>query len=200
LLSLEDLFLAGLGFDVAGAILLGRSLLRSPREARVRTGMWLGFNALDLAGAARDRADATFGILGLVAGFAFQASAYATTLAGASPVERGAGRTGVGILILLAAVVAVAGLRTLFGWRVVMRGFVVAMARVWPDESEGNPLEGRADVSVLELVAAELGRSRLESEGGPAGARVYVRRVFGLHVGDVEFRDDYSDAETTETT
>ena len=69
MLSIEDLFLAGLGFDVAGAVLLGRSLLWSPADARRRTGMWIGFNAADLAAAARDRADAIFGIFGLATGF-----------------------------------------------------------------------------------------------------------------------------------
>jgi hypothetical protein len=178
-LSLEDLFLAGLGFDVAGAVLLGRSLLWSPADARRRTGMWIEFNAADLAAAARDRADATFGIFGLATGFILQGAGYVATLAGAHIREGGAGRIALGVVFLLAAVLAVAALRLWLGWP-VMRRFVIGMASVSPSQGEDVQLD-RASFGILEPVGDRLGRPRLSNEEPAA----YAKRVYGLDEAEV---------------
>jgi hypothetical protein len=188
MLSIEDLFLAGLGFDVAGAVLLGRSLLKSPAEARRRTGMWVEFNAADLAAAARERADAIFGIIGLATGFVLQGAGYVATLAGARVAEGGAGRIVLGVVFLLVAVAAVAALRIRLGWP-LMRRFIIAMASVVRYEGHEFNVE-RPSFAILESVGSRLERPQLPDEEADA----YAMRVYGLDAANVNFADDGSGA------
>ena len=81
-LSITDLFVAGLAFDVIGALLLARGLLIS-HEAIERLATWQGLETSDTVDRCRNRVDAAFGASYLVAGFLLQGAGYGALLAGA---------------------------------------------------------------------------------------------------------------------
>jgi len=79
-LASEDLFLVGLGFDIAGALVLARGvLMRLPAISRL--GARKAVVPLDHAAALlRSRAEAEVGVVLLCGGFAVQAVGYGLTL------------------------------------------------------------------------------------------------------------------------
>lgn len=68
---MEDLFVAGIGFDIAGAWLLARGLLASSDELALRTASLWGGNPAAVAGQIDDRIRGTIGVAALIAGFAY---------------------------------------------------------------------------------------------------------------------------------
>jgi hypothetical protein len=82
-LSIDDLFTAGLGFDLAGACLLGIGLLVRPAEIVSRSGTYAGYNSALGVSFAKDRVDATAGIAAIVVGFLCQGIGYAALVGGA---------------------------------------------------------------------------------------------------------------------
>jgi hypothetical protein len=77
----EDLFLAGLGFDIAGAYLVSRGLLqRIPQLATAGATMY-ALERPKAPYAVDDRVRGTVGLVALVIGFALQAAGYSDTLA-----------------------------------------------------------------------------------------------------------------------
>jgi hypothetical protein len=83
-ISVDDLFTAGIGFDVVGAVLVAKGLLvsakQSFRRAYVGFGGW-GF--AQLVTRAEDWVDGWFGASFLVLGFSLQLVAYALLIGGA---------------------------------------------------------------------------------------------------------------------
>ena len=71
-----DLFMAGLGFDIAGAFFLARGLLASSIDMARRRRMYSDFSAPLAVGQARDRVDGEVGFFGLMTGFILQAIGY----------------------------------------------------------------------------------------------------------------------------
>jgi hypothetical protein len=90
-LSLEDLFVAGIGFDLAGALLLARGLLVDPREFVRRASSAWGVSSVSIGSQANNRIDASFGAAGLVVGFLLQATGYEVTLARGARVATSGG-------------------------------------------------------------------------------------------------------------
>lgn len=78
--SIDDLFSAGLGCDLAGAYLLGRGLLVTPGTIVRRSTPYYDFSVPLAFGQAQDRIDAIAGIGVLITGFALQAIAYTLEL------------------------------------------------------------------------------------------------------------------------
>jgi hypothetical protein len=74
--ALEDLFVVGVGFDVAGAWLLARGLLAGPAEIALRTASLWGGNPATTASQLEDRLNGTLGVASLILGFSLQAVAY----------------------------------------------------------------------------------------------------------------------------
>src|SRR4051794_26231200 len=81
--TLADLFLVGLVFDIAGAVLLAKGLLLSPRTLSKLNTYW-GISH----GQPRDRIDnriaGEFGVVYLVLGFALQFVGYSLEIGGTS--------------------------------------------------------------------------------------------------------------------
>lgn len=104
LFSVEDIFAAGLGFDIAGAILLAKGLLVSPQELKLRSVTYVGHNPPAIAGLVSDWVDGLFGIIGLSLGFALQIVGYSVVVvAGAGETRGAAGAAAAVYLAVLAA-------------------------------------------------------------------------------------------------
>lgn len=109
-LSLTDLFLVGLAFDICGAVLLAKGLLLSPRGlAKLNT--WFGVGRGGHQDRCENRVDAEFGVSYLTAGFALQTIGYTLDIAGVGS-ETGVCRLIAGLLLSVAAAGAAWG-----GWK-----------------------------------------------------------------------------------
>lgn len=163
----SDLFAAGTGFDITGAVLLALGLLASPRLLLARGQAAIGFNSEAIVEACRDRARGIVGVIALSAGFVLQLVGY---LASLENEPRGSGRTAVLVALLLAA--AGVGM-TLMAARLyvgrAVRRLLVSVALVYNRE-------GRADAEFLVHAARHLGK---EARGGESLA-AFLRRVFPL--------------------
>jgi hypothetical protein len=82
--GIQDLFVAGAGFDIAGAYFLARGLLTSPEQASQMQIQGGNSFARFTVRAAEDYADGRVGIVGLLIGFIVQASAYVLSAPGSA--------------------------------------------------------------------------------------------------------------------
>jgi hypothetical protein len=87
-LGVLDLFVAGAGFDIAGAWLLARGLTTSAEEAARRKIRGRNTFARFDVRSAEDFADGRLGIASLTTGFLIQAVAYVLSAHGAAPLSR----------------------------------------------------------------------------------------------------------------
>jgi hypothetical protein len=183
--SIDDLFTAGLGLDLAGAILLGFGLLVSPSDIARRSATYLGYSAAEALSLARSRFDAISGLSSIAVGFPCQAAAYAAILGGVN-VSRSGWRTPAGAVIaaLVAALFVV--LLWLSVKRLAVKRQLVEVART--DASTGTRTFAPS-LDRLVNFAQELGnpltpnvRRYLKKESGasPDEARAFVERVFGI--------------------
>ena len=72
--SVTDLFIVGIGFDLSGAVLLASGLIGSPEEIVLRSLTYWGTSAA-IARTIKDKVLGTLGVTYLVIGFEFQAAA-----------------------------------------------------------------------------------------------------------------------------
>jgi hypothetical protein len=176
--SIDDLFTAGLGFDLAGACLLGIGLLVGPGEIFRRSGTFTGYNAANIVSLAKDRVDATAGFAAIILGFLCQGIGYA-------------------------AIVWGAGAET--GWRpalgAISAGLLAAALSfvVWRITRHRRLVRLLVDISFLEVEGGwrqlkPTSRSRLaqfglaldqvmtvdEASNGEGGERLFVKRLFGI--------------------
>lgn len=174
-MRLGDLFAVGLGFDFAGAFLLGRGLLTSPATILDRSTPRWTFHAGLAIGQAEDRADGLAGIASLLSGFSIQAVAYALALH--SPGAKG---SVVDAILLGGIALAVAGgvvavwdrlLRRRVLWRLL-----IELAR-FDDARQRQALPCAAR---LQDFGMALGIGGTEAEVVPGGPPLYARRVFGV--------------------
>jgi hypothetical protein len=163
--SLDDLFAAGLVFDISGAVLLAFALLQSPVDQFRRSQSRMDYSTPAILGSARDWADAVWGTVALALGFALQALAY---------------------LLSVAGVHAATGLRDLLGAFFLMG---VSTALIWIPRRWIRPrlVKGRAreimlagrglDVMALFQIGQELEDGRPTEGESPVD---YVERTFGV--------------------
>jgi hypothetical protein len=168
-LSVTDLFVVGLGFDISGAIFLARGLLVSPEIIAKLSSTYLDMNSGDAVDRCRNRIDAAFGVGCLVVGFVLQASGYALVLHGSSA---GTG----GSRVFTALFLGVLGVGAAFGsWAVLHKWLLkrplVRVAKT-SQEGEGEPINWVRRLVVLGLQAG-WPRPPEESDGN------YIKRVFG---------------------
>lgn len=183
LLSITDLFMVGLGFDLAGAALLLRGLLISPKAiASLHT--WYGIEVGATLERAQNRVDGFYGGVGLVTGFFLQAVGYAAELAGAEG-DTGPGRLIVALLLCAASTLAILLIYAATNEKALKRTLVqVALSR----EGSGNlgdekgPQWTREKVIILVKLGEGAGWPRLESDNDGITRVNYVQRVFGIEV------------------
>jgi hypothetical protein len=167
--TVEHVFLAGLGLDIAGAYLVSRGLLAPVPQLAKRGGgtMW----ALQTPGApyaVEDRIRGTVGLVALVSGFVLQAIGYALVLSD-TPVDHGAEEVVLGIAITLglASLVLIGERFARPRWR---DRLLVRVASVGTDT---QPME-RPFAHVLRALGTETSRPQLADESDVE----YCRRVF----------------------
>ena len=72
-MRINELVLIGLGYDIAGVVVLGWALAFTPDKAlKALAGTYFDFNSALLGALVEQRTDAKFGVLLLVLGFALQ--------------------------------------------------------------------------------------------------------------------------------
>jgi hypothetical protein len=175
-LSIDDLFTAGLGFDVAGAVLLGIGLLLSPREIAWRAASWTGYSGEETVALARSRFDAIAGFTALGVGFSCQAAAYATILGGTT-VARSGWKTATGAVVAAVA----ASLLTFALWRALrsraVNRLLVEIAR-WHPNLGGR--QRRPSLERLYNYALALRYPSLSQSVDSAEQRRVVSDTFGV--------------------
>jgi hypothetical protein len=160
-LSLNDLASAGIGFDIAGALLLAKGLLVSAKAQWSRNvSGWGGYSFGQIIAWAEDWVDAVLGASSLAIGFALQAADYAL-ITGGLHVRRG----GIAAGLIAVGFAVVAGLLTVVVWRAsrrrLVRSRVIAVSRA-------VPADGRPSGYLLAGLAKELS-GPFEREGSALG-------------------------------
>jgi hypothetical protein len=124
-----DLFVAGAGFDAAGALLLARGLTTSPERAARRLIQGQNTFARFDVRSAEDYADGRIGSISLVLGFVLQAIAYVWLAHGGSQLSHTAGAY-VGLVMcgLVAVLIAFLIARKARPWR--RNRWLVEFARI----------------------------------------------------------------------
>jgi hypothetical protein len=165
----EDLFAVGIGFDIAGAVLVAWGLLAGPRKMALRAGSYYGSNPNAAVGLIEDRVRGDVGVVALVLGFSLQAAAYAVTVA--------AGHLTPGTLGGIIASAAVPAALILLGERWThdrrARRLMVRVARY---DSKRNEMDAEPSASALAGIGKAYG---LDRRGGESDAD-YIRRHFGV--------------------
>jgi hypothetical protein len=103
--SYEDIWVAGIGFDIAGAVLLAKGLLLSPGKILGLSATYAGFNPHEIVARAEDRASTLVGVAALVTGFLLQLTGYLIDLAARSTPPASFTRAAVALTIALIAIV-----------------------------------------------------------------------------------------------
>ena len=153
-LSLADLFIVGVTFDVLGGYYLARGLLAQPRDIARRTASLFGGNPETPASQVAAGADARIGLVSLTIGFALQAGGYVADVAGAT-VATGFAETIFAVAIAAAAVLAaLVAARPIYRRKV--RGLAIGVARL---DSATGELVALPDHNVLVQLADALGFS-----------------------------------------
>jgi hypothetical protein len=169
LFSLQDLLVAGLGFDIAGAWLLAHGLLGSTREMAKLSGTYWGVNRAEQLRLARDKVDASFGLMALLVGFGLQVIAYALTLAIETDADYGLGRATVAVGLATGT-----GGLTYVAWRVsrvrFQRRLLLRLAHLDTEQTEHELPDG----ATLTMFGQLLGEEQREGESHEE----YARRVW----------------------
>ncbi len=181
IVSVDDLFTAGIGFDLVGAYLLGKGLLVSPAAIVRRCTTYTGGNPVEMVAQAEDRVNALAGVWSLAVGFLFQASGYAFSLGAGGP-DHGWGRAAVAVALVGVVLV---GARAVW---LVMRPRMLKHVLVRIASTHSGAWQDRA--TLLLILGPEAGWPATADEKLADGAERYARRVFGIDAGDAAERDE----------
>ncbi len=171
LLSVDDLFVVGLGLEIAGAFILGRGLLNSPQDMMRLSGTYFTANPASQVRQAQDRVDGQFGLLALVAGFGIQAFGYALLLGIGSVPEPSLGRAFVAAALAVLSAAAVFAVWLSTRWTLLRRG-LVRVAHFDLDKGEQEAPDGRR----LRSYGLLLGKPKRDDESDTD----YARRVWNV--------------------
>jgi len=109
LISLSDLFVVGIGLDIAGAFLLTKGLLLGDEQILGKAGAYYGANPHQVVASVDDRIAGVVGVTALVLGFVFQLAGYfANSSISSSATSTSLGRGIVTVAIAVAAIAVVA--------------------------------------------------------------------------------------------
>lgn len=177
-----DLYTAGLGAEIAGAVLLAKGLLLSPAQLFDRSRSALDFNPKLVIGLCEDRVDGLFGLRGIAAGFLAQLAGYLASLT-TTPASHGAESA----LVAVACAVASMGLVAI-PWSLSRKSAI-------RNEIKRVGLHGLPQVhdlssaTVLAVIAQTLGYGRTMNRGVIEPDHVFAGRVFGVEVPEADPRD-----------
>lgn len=175
--SVEDLFLAGIGCDITGAVLLAMSATGRLRDLVDQSASRWGWSPPLLIARARDRIRGRTAIAVLIVGFVAQAVGYLLQLATEHPYRPGWGVVGGGA-ISLASGIALGVLLDVLVQRSRLKPSLVQIACCRPDQ---EPLV-LPPINKLEALASTKWPRRPEEN-----SRAYVERIFRqVKVGPAE--------------
>lgn len=180
-LGATDLYTAGLGAEIAGAVLLAKGLLVSPVQLYARSRGAIEFNASLTIGMCEDRVDATFGVAGICLGFAIQLAGYVTSLV-STPVAHGEAAG-----IAAAFVLPAAALVGIPWW--VLRGRLVRREIVRVGFEAVPTFNGISTATFLAAVAQRLGYGRTATQGLLEPDHLFAGRVFGIELEPSDPKD-----------
>jgi hypothetical protein len=169
-LDVADLFAVGIGCDIAGAYLLARGLLVAPEGLLVRftyAGLLTRF-----VEDAQDRVLAVFGVIALIAGFAFQAVGYALGLAVEPPDDKSVTQALVAVGLAGLAIGVILGTEAMTH----RRRLQTLLLRIAAADTVGEGPPSAPTVRVLVTGAPAIGVERNTGESDEA----YARRAFGV--------------------
>jgi hypothetical protein len=181
--SINDLFVVGLGIEIAGAVLLARGLLIGP-AAMASLNTWQGIERGAATERCRNWVDAAFGVSYLVTGFMFQAAGYEAELFG-STVATGACRAYTAAALGLAGVLGAIGLWWALRNRMLKRVIVRMALATKGSGGEGDEKRSgwtRRKAGLLLSIGEEAGWPPLPEELEEGGAVNYAERVFGVEI------------------
>ena len=182
-LSVEDLFVVGVSFDLLGGYYLGRGLFATPGDIVRRTTSLYGqgLNPAEAISQIRARADGWLGLGSLAIGFVLQAAGYIVVISGAT-VSTGLARALVA-LVLAAALGAGAWRIARAAHRKLVHWLVIAVAS--EDPMTGRR-DDRPDAATLVSLGQHLGLRIAEIRDGDINAayRTYAKTHFGVEVFD----------------
>lgn len=167
-LQLQDLYTAGIGFDLGGAFLLARGLINSPAELSRLSGTYFDFNKFQAISVAKNRLDAVAGVSGLGAGFILQAVGYVTLVSRPHSTRTGLDEAFVAAAFALLTL----GATVLLGSVYQRRGLTPLLVEMAHWKSDDHRLPFPRAI-VLPSWIATLGYERREGEDDLA----FVRRV-----------------------
>lgn len=171
LVSGEDLFLLGLGFDMAGAYLVSRGLLQSVPQLAGAGGTIWALEKPRIPAAIEDRIRGIVGLVTLIAGFAVQAAGYVLIVGnGRIHFHAGGWQALGGLVFALAPAVGIPLLERLARprWR---NRKLIKVTRFDPSIKALRP---KPLAHLLRNCGEELGKAKLEGETDTQ----YCRRVF----------------------
>jgi hypothetical protein len=177
-LSVEHLFLAGLGFDIAGGYLVSRGLLAPMPQLATLSATYAAVAAPRAPYAVEDRIRGAVGIFALVFGFVLQAVAYALVLRRA-PIHYGTHEALVGLAIALGIGVTIPLAERLVRprWR---DRLLIRVARFeWEGRRVARPLPV---AHVLRAFGEQTGRPKRADEDDVG----YCARVFRVEAGEAD--------------
>jgi hypothetical protein len=172
IVSLDDVFVVGVGCDLVGGWFLARGLLVNPVEVRERAASLTGGSPPVMAGMIRSKAEGEFGLAALTLGFLLQAGGYLAVMGGVQPTTGGLRWP---LAIVLAGIV-VGGL-LLIAEQVVPRRIQHHARAVAPVDAARSGEEVTEERS-LAFLGMSLGYGEVDMNDGDAVA-AYVREHFG---------------------
>jgi hypothetical protein len=171
-LSVTDMFMAGVGFDIAGATLLAVGLFKEPGRLAVEL---MHKGTRELLDAGRDFVDGIFGLASLLVGFVLQAAGYIVLL-GRHPDEPFGWPVAVTGLVCLVCAAAL----PLWVWGYsrdwLFKKYLIDLAR----HDNAGGVYRHPDLDDLLAYGRALDLERYADEHGDEGDKLFVRRVFGV--------------------
>jgi len=107
IISWSDIFVVGIGLDIAGAVLLAQGLLMSDRQVLGLSRTYLNLSPDQVVARVGDRIAGSVGVVSLVLGFAAQLAGYVISLSTRSNVDSSLPRGLTAVLFALAAILFV---------------------------------------------------------------------------------------------
>jgi len=129
IISWSDVFVVGIGFDIAGAYLLAKGLLMSDRQVLGLARSYYGASPDQVVARVDDRIAGTVGVAALVVGFLFQLAGYVINSSIASATTSASIMRGIAAVGIAASAIVVVGIAYLTARPPARRKLLIRLGR-----------------------------------------------------------------------